>query len=503
MNSVGKNLPTRILSRFIWSIAAAWTIVVGALVGVSIYSNRLQAEETALAQARSNFQRDVIYRQWSAKYGPLYARIDKGIAPNPYLADIPGRDITTTTGVKLTQVNPAYMNRLVFDLAAKEHGVKGHITSLRPVRPENSPDAWEVLALTAFEAGKSEISSLETMDGRLFLRMMRPLVVEKDCLACHQKHGDHEGDVRGGISVGVPMEPLYLIANKDILVSSLSFMLLWLIGLGGIAAGTRRIRRAMDERDRAEQEIFVLNQSLIERGDALETANRELESFNYTVSHDLRSPLSTIGGFCALIQDLPADKHPEKCSRYTGIILNETTRMEKLVTALLEFSRLSHAEPRRLPADLSRTAREIVEELQRTDPARSPLFKIEENVTVMGDPTLLRVVMQNLLGNAWKYTGKQKQTVIEFGAMMQGQERVFFVRDNGAGFEKEKAARIFDAFQRLHKDAEFKGTGIGLATVKRIITRHNGRVWAEGEPGKGATIFFTLPFPVLDGTQRV
>jgi signal transduction histidine kinase len=493
MNSTATASTTRLLNRFVWSIAAGWTIVVGVLIAVSIHSNRLQSEETALTQARSNFQRDVIYRHWSAKYGPLYVRINKGISPNPYLTGIPDRDITTTTGEKLTQVNPAYMNRLVFDLAAKEYGIKGHITSLLPGRPENSPDAWEVEALKAFEAGKGEISSIERLDGQPFLRMMRPLVAEKECLGCHQKHGYHEGEIRGGISVGVPMEPLYRIARKDILVSSLSFAFLWLIGLIGIMTGTKRIRRAMEQRERAEQEAVVLNQSLQARKDELEAANRELESFSYTVSHDLQSPLSTISGFCNLIQELPIEKHPEKCARYTGIMHREIQRMENLIKTLLDFSRLSRVEPRRRAVNLSQVAHEISRELQGLDPARSVVFRIEEDITVIGDPMLLRIVMQNLLGNAWKYTGKQKEAVIRFGAIKQDQEQAFFVQDNGAGFEKNKAGRVFDAFQRLHKDEEFKGTGIGLATVKRIITRHNGRVWAEGEPGKGAAIYFTLP----------
>jgi light-regulated signal transduction histidine kinase (bacteriophytochrome) len=323
--------------------------------------------------------------------------------------------------------------------------------------------------------------------------MMRPLVAEKECLSCHQKHGYHEGEIRGGISVGVPMEPLYLIAKKDILVSSLSLTFLWLIGLGGITMGTKRIRRAMEQRDRAEQKVLVLNQSLLARKEELEVANRELESFSYTVSHDLQSPLSTINGYCELIQELPLDTHPEKCAGYTGSMHREIQRMENLIKTLLDFSRLSRVEPKRQAANLSRMAHEISGELQGSDPARSVVFRVDDDIAAMADPMLLRIVMQNLLGNAWKYTGKQKEAVIRFGAIKQDQERVFFVQDNGAGFEKEKAGRVFDAFQRLHKDEEFKGTGIGLATVKRIITRHNGRVWAEGEPGKGATFYFTLP----------
>lgn len=493
MNNTVTPATTRLLNRFVWSVAVGWTVTVIALMALNVRTNRTQAVETALTQARSNFQRDIIYRHWNASYGPLYARVNRGIEPNPYLAGMPGRDITTTSGEKLTLVNPAYMNRLVFELAARQYGVRGHITSLQPVRPENKPDAWEIKALKAFAAGVNEIHSVENVDGSPHLRMMRPLVTDGECLSCHRKHGYHEGDIRGGISVAVPMAPLNRIARKNIIVSASSFAFLWLVGLAGIMTGAKRIQRAMQQRERAEQEVIVLNRSLLARKEELEAANRELESFSYTVSHDLRSPLSTIGGFCNLIQELPQEKHTEKCGRYTGIMFKEIQRMESLIKTLLDFSRLSRVEPARASVDLSQMAREIAADLQRSAPERPASFIIEENITVTADPTLMRVVMQNLLGNAWKYTAKQKLAEIRFGAKEQDHERVIFVRDNGAGFEKDKAGRVFDAFQRLHKDEEFKGTGIGLATVKRIITRHNGSVWAEGEPGKGATIYFTLP----------
>jgi signal transduction histidine kinase len=492
-NEVTKTAQTLLLKRYAWGLATGWTLVVGLLLTLNVRNERQQAAETALTQARSNFQRDVIYRHWNAKYGPVYVPVGKGVAPNPYLAGTPDRDITTTKGKVLTLVNPAYMTRLVYELAARDYGVKGHVTSLRPVRPENSPDAWEAEALKTFLQDRDEVHSLELVEGALYLRMMKPLVTGKECLPCHQKHGYRAGEIRGGISVAVPMEPLYRIAEKNILVSSLSFTFLWLVGIGGIMTGASQLRRTMAERYRAEQEISRLNQSLLARKEELESANRELEAFGYTVAHDLRSPLTTIGGFCNLIQGLPAEKHLEKCPRYTARISRQILHMDKLIRTLLDFSRLTGIEPKRQTVDLSALAREISEELRRTDRERSVTFQIGEHITVPGDPALLRIVMQNLLANAWKFTVAQKESRIVVGAMQQDQEQVIFVKDNGAGFPREKAGRIFEAFQRLHSEKEFSGTGIGLATVKRIIIRHNGRVWAEGDTGRGATIYFTLP----------
>ncbi len=482
----------RSLKRYAWGLATGWTLAAVALIAINVRHERLLAAETALTQARSNFQRDIIYRQWNATYGPIYVPVDKGIVSNPYL-NTPGKDVITTAGKKLTQVNPAYMSRLVFDLAGREYGVKGHITSLKPVRPENRADAWETKALKAFEAGAPEISSVEYFEGAEHLRMMKPLVTERECLQCHAAQGYRVGDIRGGISVAVPMEPLYAVARRNILVSSAGIAFLWLVGFGGILFGAVHLNRTITQRDKAEEAVIALNQSLMARTEELKAANRELESFGFTVSHDLRSPLATVGGFCGLIREIPPEKHLEKCAKYTGVIEKEVLRMGKLIDTLLDFSRAARAEVKRESVDLGRIAAEIAEDLKRSDPGRAAAFTIAESATVQGDPVLLRVVMQNLLHNAWKYTGKNKDAEITFGITEDQGERVYFVKDNGAGFAGEQADGIFEAFHRLHTDKEFEGSGIGLATVRRIISRHDGRVWAEGAVGKGATFYFTIP----------
>ncbi len=475
----------KLLKWYAMGIVGAWTIVAIAIIALDISLERKQAVETAQTHARSDLKRDVIYRQWNAAYGPIYAPISKDIRPNQYL-DMPSRDATTTTGKKLTQINPAYMSRLVFELAGREYGVKGHITSLKPVRPGNRADPWETVALKTFEAGAKEVSSVETLDGSPYLRMMIPLVTQQECLQCHRKQGYRAGDIRGGISVAVPMEPLYGTARRNIIRHSLSIALLWLAGLGGIAFGALRLNRTITQRDKAEGDVVALNQSL-------KAANHELEAFSFTVSHDLRSPLSTVGGFCGLLREVPPEKHGERCAKYSGIIEKEVVRMEKLIDALLEFSRSSRGAIRCEPLDLAGLAAEIAEELKTRFPERSVDFRIAADLVVLGDPPLLRVVMHNLLSNAWKYTGRQQHAEIEFGVTERNGETAYFVKDNGAGFDGERAGDLFEAFKRLHTDKEFQGSGIGLATVKRIIERHGGRVWAEGEVGKGATFYFTIP----------
>ena len=241
-----------------------------------------------------------------------------------------------------------------------------------------------------------------------------------------------------------------------------------------------------------KEEIKTLNESLALRAEELTAANQELEAFNYTVSHDLRKPLTIINGYCQAIMEMCDTSLDEECKNYLGEIYNGTLRMNQLIEALLKFSVMARSELLLEPVDLSGIAKTVAAELRQTEPEREVRFEIAEGITVNGDRNLLQVVMENLLGNAWKYTGRREEAVIEFGKTTVAGEPACFVRDNGAGFDMAQSERLFAPFQRLPGTDEFKGHGIGLATVARIIQRHGGRVWAEGEPDKGATFYFTL-----------
>ncbi|HEY3307235.1 MAG TPA: GAF domain-containing protein [Desulfuromonadaceae bacterium] len=241
------------------------------------------------------------------------------------------------------------------------------------------------------------------------------------------------------------------------------------------------------------QNSISLALALVERAGKLEEASRELEAFNYTVAHDLRKPLTIINGYCQAIKELCGDKLNEQCNDYLHETYTGTLRMNRLIDALLNFSRLARVELRRETVDLSAIAKEVAAELKQAEPERQVTFRIAEAVSAEGDENLLRVVLDNLLGNAWKYTGTQEETIIEFGAMEIDGKQAYFVRDNGTGFDMADADKLFTPFQRLPGADKFRGFGIGLATVERIIRRHGGRIWAEGEPGKGATFYFTLP----------
>ncbi|MDI1271048.1 MAG: PAS domain S-box protein [Polaromonas sp.] len=257
------------------------------------------------------------------------------------------------------------------------------------------------------------------------------------------------------------------------------------------------VERDVSERRQQQQEILGLNSELEDRvllrTAQLATANKELESFAYSVSHDLRSPLNTIHGFSQLLAKIDAEHISEKGKHYLNRIGVGVMQMGELIEGLLTLAHLSREQLKSERVDLSAVARRIENDCREREPERQVQVNIHDGLTAHGDPRLLSAVLQNLLANAWKFSAKEPQARIEVGSQLDaGGDTVFYVKDNGAGFDMAFTHKLFGTFERLHSPGDFPGTGIGLATVKRVIERHGGRVWAEGKPNGGATFFFTL-----------
>jgi light-regulated signal transduction histidine kinase (bacteriophytochrome) len=253
----------------------------------------------------------------------------------------------------------------------------------------------------------------------------------------------------------------------------------------GEIIGASIISRDISDRKEWERSIMDLNERL-------QVSNRELENLGNTLSHDLRGPIQCIEGYSSILLEQHAERLGADGGRFLKIVNENALRMRDMITGLLGISRIARAEIRREKIDVTALVRAIAQEYRKTEPSRDAEVLIQEDLFSEGDAKLLRIALDNLIRNAWKFTRKRPKALIEFGKTENGGKTAFFLRDNGAGFDMKYADKLFAVFQRLHSDAEFEGTGVGLATVRRIIQRHSGEIWAEGEIDKGAKFYFTL-----------
>jgi light-regulated signal transduction histidine kinase (bacteriophytochrome) len=261
---------------------------------------------------------------------------------------------------------------------------------------------------------------------------------------------------------------------------------------GKLSASNAELIREVAERKRAEDDIRKLNSQLVQRSAQLEASNKELEAFSYSVSHDLRAPLRGIDGFSQAVLEDYDEKLDESGRSYLRRVRAASQRMSQLIDAMLNLARLTRAEIHTKTFDMSAVVRAVLDDFQKMEPDREVECIVADNVFATADTQLLRAVLENLLGNAWKFTRQQAHPRIEFGHGQYKGQSAYFVTDNGAGFDMTYVHKLFGAFQRLHAYTEYPGVGVGLATVHRIIQRHGGQIWAEGAVDQGATFHFTL-----------
>jgi len=282
-----KSKPIR-LGYYMLGLAALWSAFIASSLIWNLKIEKTSTYEAARIEARTAFRKDVIYRRWNAQHGGVYVPVSAKTQPNPYL-DVSEREIKTPSGKKLTKINPGYMTRQVHEMAMQIYGVKGHITSLNPIRPANAPDPWETIALQAFRTGTKEFSSVEIMEGESYMRLTRPLFTEKGCLKCHSAQGYKTGDIRGGISVAVPMAPLLALERTRVYTLFVGIGFLGLLGLAGIGMGTYLLDQQILRRELAEKELLHHEklQGVIEMAGA--------------VCHEMNQPLMAISGYSELI----------------------------------------------------------------------------------------------------------------------------------------------------------------------------------------------------------
>jgi len=736
--------------QMFWAVVL-WTLTVAASFFWNYWHEHQETLDDALRDARANVGKDLAVRRWASLHGGVYVPVTDLTPANPWL-QVPERDITTPSGRRLTLVNPAYMVRQMQELFATNVGVRGHITSLKPLNSGNAPDPWEAEALLRFEQGAArEVWQVADIGGKSHMRVIQAMVTEESCLKCHASQGYRLGDIRGGISASVALEPYLRQEQRLTAVFSVSHGLIWAFGMGGLAIFYRRARvrqlareeaeRALrsseehyratlegvpvgilisqdflfrqvnrfgaelfgytpedllgrlgpmdlvppeergalreriagrastgtleapyelkclrkdgsvfvalatgrilevegkattiisivdiSERKRAEEQLrlaarvfeganegilisdpenrivsvnraftrisgygledmvgrnprilqsgrydkawyaslwqtllesgywqgdicnrrkdgelfdvalsisavrgeggqilyFVaiyadfserlaaeqvireLNETLerrvAERTSDLTRLNRDLESFSYSISHDLRAPLRALNGYAHIVEEQEGERLSEDGRDMLQRIRSNALKMGQLIDDLLQFSRVGRNELNRETIVLKDMLSALLEDLMREYPKAR--VKVGELPEVEGDLTMVRQVLVNLLSNAFKFSSRRAKPLIEVGSGALEEDHpdrggqgcpYIFVRDNGAGFDMGYADRLFGVFQRMHTEQQFSGTGAGLAIVKRIVERHGGRVWYEAKPDQGAIFYFTLP----------
>ena len=500
-------IPQFVARRTWWLVPGlVWTVVVATSLRLHLADLQQQSLQVAVEGARNMFQMVVLTRAWNAEHGGVYVPVTEKIQPNPYL-EHPRRDLLTTDGQQLTLVNPAFMTRLISELAARNNGTAFHITSLKPIRPANAPDDWERRALASFEDGAKEQAEVLTTGQERQLRYMAPLLVTKACLQCHAKQGYKLGDIRGGISVSVPYGPVeaasrpsreqaYLSCGAVFLLVGVAGALLleilrrrWL-NLGETIGALQATRNALEGS----------NQALIGARDAAEAASLAKSAFLSNMSHELRTPLNAIMGFSHLLERGLTDHNQQ---HHLARIQQASSRLLTMINQLLDLSQAETGQLRLVPAPfpLPQLLAGIYGGLQRQAAAKALPTRIDQDPSlpewVHGDASRIAQLLEHYCSNAVKFSDRG-EIAFSIRVLARDGERVrlrFEVSDQGIGIGDAEQRTLFNLFQQVDNSStrRYGGNGIGLVICKRLAELMDGQVGVVSRFGVGSRFWFEVP----------
>jgi len=476
----GKNEKELIsLKSYTALLAILWTLVVSLFMLFEASQIKAITKELAFAEAVTNFNKDKAFRFWGASHGGVYVPVSDKTPPNPYLS-VSERDITTQSGKKLTLMNPSYMLRQLNEQFSELYGIKGHITSLKPLRPKNKPDEWERKALERFEKGDKEVYEFLEVGSKSYLRLIRPLIVEESCLKCHGHQGYSVGDIRGGIGILLPIEKYTNNERRNLICLGISFSIIWVLGLLGIVLGAKRVSYESAERKLAS------------------SANKAKSEFLANMSHEIRTPMNAILGFTDLLIEKSMTEEEQDDS--LKLVRCSAENLLDIINDILDISKIES--DKLFLENVNFDIVKLVSEIYNLIKIRLTGKPVElvTNIkglpkTLNGDPVRFRQIIINLIGNACKFTESGKITLtgevekeLEDSLILK-----FSVSDTGIGIPKNKLGGIFCSFSQADKSTarHFGGTGLGLSISKKLVEMMGGEIWVESAHGSGSTFYFT------------